>query len=54
MRSRQFIELLGSLLILFCLAGPATASSLAKQVVIHRDHWDDVVGNTQRAYSPGD
>ena len=39
MRSRQFIELLSSLLILFCLAGPAYASPLAKQVIIHRDEW---------------
>jgi acyl-homoserine-lactone acylase len=39
MRSRQFIELLGSLLVLVCLAGPIYASSLAKQVVIHRDQW---------------
>ena len=39
MRSRQFIELLSSLLILFCLAGPASASPLAKQGSIHRDQW---------------
>ncbi|MFK7865707.1 MAG: penicillin acylase family protein [Pseudohongiellaceae bacterium] len=39
MRSRQFIELLSSLLVVFSLAGPAYASSLADQVVIHRDQW---------------
>ena len=39
MRSRQFFELFGSLLALFILASPANASSLAEQVVIHRDQW---------------
>ena len=34
-----WIQLLGSLLILFCLAGPVYASPLAKQVIIHRDQW---------------
>ncbi|MDG0998024.1 MAG: penicillin acylase family protein [Gammaproteobacteria bacterium] len=39
MRSRQLIELISSLLVLVCLAGPAFASPLAKQVVVHRDQW---------------
>ena len=39
MRLRQFSELLSRLLILFCLADLASASQLAKQVVINRDQW---------------
>ena len=39
MRLRQIIESLSRLIILFSLAGPAYASSLANQVVIHRDQW---------------
>lgn len=39
MRLREFSELLSRLLILFCLADLASASQLAKQVVINRDQW---------------
>ena len=39
MRLREFSELLSRLFILFCLADLASASQLAKQVVINRDQW---------------